>query len=318
MGNPSDGYHGKTISFAISQYWAEVTLDRSKFLVIDANPTNQFESINQLHRNISAEGYYGADRLLKATIKRFADYCEGRHELHDSNFRISFSSCIPRQVGLAGSSAIITATLRALMDWYSVAIPAHLLASLTLSVERELGIPAGLQDRVIQAYQGLVYMDFDRSQMQTENGLAFGHYESLDPSKLANIYVAFANDAGQPTEVLHNDLRARFENGDREIIAAMDQFAAIAAEGKTAIEAGEMDTLSRLIDQNFDLRASICDLHPLHREMVTRARKVGASAKFCGSGGAIVGLFADAEMFESLKEAMDKIDCCAFVPIIEQ
>jgi len=31
-----------------------------------------------------------------------------------------------------------------------------------LSAEAELGITAGLQDRVIQVYGGLVYMDFER------------------------------------------------------------------------------------------------------------------------------------------------------------
>jgi glucuronokinase len=55
-------------------------------------------------------------------------------------------------VGLAGSSAIIVATLRCLMEFYDVDIPPEVQPSLALSVERdELKIGAGLQDRVIQA-----------------------------------------------------------------------------------------------------------------------------------------------------------------------
>ena len=57
-------------------------------------------------------------------------------------------------MGLAGSSAIVTAALRCLMDFYGVTaadVPRHRLPQLVLDVERaELGIQAGLQDRVVQ------------------------------------------------------------------------------------------------------------------------------------------------------------------------
>ena len=33
MGNPSDGFHGKTISLSIANFWAEVTIIESANLV---------------------------------------------------------------------------------------------------------------------------------------------------------------------------------------------------------------------------------------------------------------------------------------------
>lgn len=39
--------------------------------------------------------------------------------------------------------------------------------NLVLSAEEELGITAGLQDRVVQVYGGVVFMDFNRDHMQT-------------------------------------------------------------------------------------------------------------------------------------------------------
>ena len=36
MGNPSDGFNGKTIAMSISNFWAEVTLVESETLVYDA------------------------------------------------------------------------------------------------------------------------------------------------------------------------------------------------------------------------------------------------------------------------------------------
>src|SRR6266542_492102 len=93
-------------------------------------------------------GYHGGIRLVKATIKRFVEYCEARRiTLHDRNFSIRYETTIPRQVGLAGSSAIIVATLRCLMEFYDVTIPLAAQPAFVLSVEKEeLSIAAGLQD----------------------------------------------------------------------------------------------------------------------------------------------------------------------------
>ena len=55
--------------------------------------------------------------MIKATIKRFVEYCQAQGiSLRPENFSIRYQTGIPRQVGLAGSSAIITATLRALLE----------------------------------------------------------------------------------------------------------------------------------------------------------------------------------------------------------
>ncbi len=40
-----------------------------------------------------------------------------------------------------------------------------------MAAEQELGIAAGLQDRVIQVFGGAVYMDFDRNLMQRSGGI---------------------------------------------------------------------------------------------------------------------------------------------------
>ena len=46
------------------------------------------------------------------------------------------------------------------------------------------GITAGLQDRVIQVYGGLVYMDFNKAHMD-KNG--YGLYKQLDTKLLENL-----------------------------------------------------------------------------------------------------------------------------------
>ena len=319
LGNPSDGYHGKTISIIVKNFSAQVELTSSPKLTIvpGENESHSFDSIDHLSDQISTQGYYGGIRLIKAAIKRFREYCRATgQELHDENFSVSYQSNIPRQVGLAGSSAIVTAMLRGLMDWYGVEIQEHLLASLTLSAELELGIPAGLQDRVIQAYEGVVFMDFAEEKMQEKDGLSFGVYEQLDPRSLPNLYVAYGVDAGEPTEVLHNDLRNRFNSGDSDVVNAMQQFADLAEQGVQAIHHGQTDKLNMLINQNFDLRKAICQLHSEHVRIVQAARRCGASAKYCGSGGAIIGVYTGEPMFEELTASLGTIGCKVVKPIV--
>lgn len=65
-----------------------------------------------------------------------------------------------QQAGLSGSSAIVCAALSCLIDFYGVRdkISVEVRPNLILNAEKELGIVAGLQDRVAQVYGGLVYM----------------------------------------------------------------------------------------------------------------------------------------------------------------
>jgi len=237
IGNPSDGYGGKTIAFTMQNYRAEVSLQEAPVLEIVAGPDDldRYESVKSLHSKVSQHGYYGGTRLIKATIKQFVDYCtKFNHLLHDRNFAIRYQSNIPQQVGMAGSSAIIIATLRALMDFYDISIDTRIQPSIALNVERsELGIEGGLQDRVAQIYEGLVAMDF--SKMSNESGFEFGVYEAIDPALLPAIYVAYKASSSEPTEIFHNDLRVRYDAGDSSVVNAMSRFAELTVAAKTAI-----------------------------------------------------------------------------------
>jgi glucuronokinase len=304
IGNPSDGYNGKTISISVRNFWAEVVLYEwdTVDIVLAGDDRASFNSIGDLARDVKLHGYYGGIRLIKATIKRFVEYCERQEvPLHDRNFSVRYETNIPRQVGLAGSSAIIVATLRCLMEFYGVEIPQEAQPSFVLAVERdELGIAAGLQDRVIQVYEGLVYMDFDRAREHEVHGFKCYHYEPLDPALLPPLYVAYHDALSEPTEVFHNDIRARFDRGEEKVVKAMQHFAALAAAAREALIDHDADRLGQLLNENFDTRRSLYNLPPWQVQMIETARRCGASAKFAGSGGAIIGTYRDEAMFEQL------------------
>jgi glucuronokinase len=320
VGNPSDGYHGKTISIIVKNFHAEAVLYEwdDVELVLGEESRNSFRSIHDLVRDVKLHGYYGGIRLVKAAVKKFAEYAyRQKIALHERNFSVRFESTIPRQVGLAGSSAIIIATLRCLMDFYGVEIPLEVQPSLALAVEvDELGITAGLQDRVIQVYEGVVSMDFAAERMLETNGLRHGVYERLDPKLLPPVYIAFKGDVSEPTEVFHNDIRGRYNRGDETVVNAMRIFAGLAAEAREALVAGDRDRLAKLMDKNFDTRRSIYQLPAGQVEMIDVARKAGASAKFAGSGGGIVGTYRDETMLTELQRDLAAIGCVVIKPVI--
>jgi glucuronokinase len=320
LGNPSDGYHGKTIAISVRNFWSGVVLyewDEVE-IVLAQNDRARFRSIHDLANDVQLHGYYGGIRLVKATIKRFVEYCRAQGlVLHKRNFSVRYETNIPRQVGLAGSSSIIIATLRCLLEYYEIEMPLEIQPGFALSVEvEELGIAAGLQDRVIQCYENIVYMDFDRSQERHINGLACYAYEPLHLATPPPLYVAMHSALSEPTETFHNDLRGRFMCGEAAVVNAMQHFAALAAEGRGALINGDTSRLGVLIDENFDTRSKICRLPDWQIQMVMTARQCGASAKFAGSGGAIIGTYDGQEMFERLRTELARIGSQVIKPQI--
>jgi glucuronokinase len=121
---------------------------------------------------------------------------------------------------------------------------------------------------------------------------------------------------GEPTEVFHNAIRERYNRGEALVVDAMTHFASLAARGREAILARDDERLSALVDENFDTRRKIYNLAPWQIAQVETARACGASAKFAGSGGAIVGTYRDAAMAARLKDALGAIGSRVFVPDI--
>src|SRR5947207_5481896 len=196
-GNPSDGYGGRTLAVVVRDFAATAS----------AAPADTDE--------LSPPGP-GGDALMRATLRRFRTRTGA-----SASVGLSCETNVPREVGLAGSSAIVIACARALCDLHGAALERDELARLALAVEVEdLGIAGGLQDRMVQARETLVAMDFG------------GHavYEELDPRLLPALYVAWHPDAAAPSGVAHGELRERHRTGDPHVTAALDRLAGHAAD----------------------------------------------------------------------------------------
>lgn len=317
IGNPSDGYFGKTIAFTFNNFCAEVILYETPEVEIipHARDHSRFGSIGALADDVQLFGYYGGIRLLKATIKTFYDYCmRNGISLHDRNFTLSYSTNIPSLVGLAGSSAIITACMRALMEFYGITIPKPDLANLILSVETdELNISAGLQDRVAQTYQGLVYMDFNEGLMEKQG---YGDYIELEPKLLPPLFIAYRTDLAEMSGVFHRGLKHRFIDREPEVLAAIESWIGMTDSVRNGLESGNTEKMGDILNRNFDKRTALGGVNDGNIELVSIARSVGASAKLTGSGGAIIGIYKDHIMLENLKNRCKKLNINVIVPEI--
>lgn len=291
VGNPSDGYRGATLATVIRDFAAEATV-----------------------RDASVDDLPDID-LVEATVRRFRRFAILRgHTDTDRPVAITVSSTIPERVGLAGSSAIVVAVLRGLSELFEVPIPRQELPSLALAVEvEELGIMAGLQDRVAQVYDTLVLMDFAREDQRPANQ---GAYEALDPALLPPLYVAWRPDAAEPSQIVHGDLHARFERGELRVHIAMAELRELSLTARAALREGDLEQFGRLVDRTANIRSGVLDLKPEHWRMVELARACGATANYTGSGGAIVGTHTGPEMFAAVRDALEGDGCKVIEPTV--
>lgn len=323
MGNPSDGMYGKTLGLTVSNFWAEVHLSASERVVLHPHPLydpSEFGSLSDLHKVCKKEGYMGGMRLLQATLKRFSEYCTTNGiALSSRNFEVRYDTNIPKQVGLAGSSAIVSALFKALMKFYGLTnadIPLASQPSFVLSVEEELGINAGLQDRVMQIYEGCVHMDFNKELLLSSNHGVYSRLnmkESISSMPLFIAYEARPSDSGK----IHSSVKQRFLNNDPIVLEAVETWKRLTDEAKDAIENSDVSKLKSLMDENFNLRRSLYGdecIGETNLKMIQIARSNGCAAKFPGSGGAIVGMANSVDDFIVLRIAFEK-DNFVFVPL---
>lgn len=313
VGNPSDIFQGKVISLLFDAFSASVTLYESPKLTISPNSRDllTFDSMQHLASYRRQLGYYGGVRLIEALIVRFFDYCRTHDiELAKKNFTVEYESTIPFGIGLGGSSAIIKATLAALMRFFGLTdadIPRAVQPNIVLESEtEELDISAGPQDRVIVVYGGVVYMDFSRQAYACNEGL-HGHYERLDPKLLPPLFVAYDEGLAKSSGKVHNIMRYRASvEHDERVLEVMERKAALACEARRLLLDGGKEALGPIMSRDFDLRESIYDITPRNLRLIEITRGAGAHAKLAGSGGAVIGTYRGDGQYAELRGAYER------------
>lgn len=311
LGNPSDGYGGKALAFSLGNFDARVTLEPAEAFLIEAG--DRFEArrpnIAQAWFPLDQPDTSDASRLIHASLRRLRLRFPELEQLPEDDprlrMRVRCETDIPREVGLAGSSAIVIACLRAFLAWFERALSDDEIAQLALAAEvAELGIAAGPMDRIIQCHEGFMWMDFG-----TPGGLGQLPLEWLPP-----MFVAWDPQCGEASGVVHSDVRARFERGDADVREAMAVFPQLVDAGIACLEREDHAGFAKLVDRNFDTRASIWTLTPRYRALVAIGRAGGHAVKQTGSGGAVVGVLRNATDFLEVERAYREAGYCAIRP----
>jgi glucuronokinase len=274
-GNPSDGYGGAVLAVTLPAFGARAEIGTADQLRVD--PPSE---------------------LVRATVQRFARTAGAPGA---EAAAVTWSTTIPRRVGMGGSSAIVIAVLRALCARHGTDLDRSALAELALAVEvEELGIAAGLQDRVAQSYGGLVFMDFDPRS---------GAYVTLDQALLPPLLIAWRLESGGLSGAVHSPLRERYEGGEPSVRDGMSELGALARRARRALVAGDRDEFARCVDASFDQRRQMIALDPRHVEMVACARGAGAGVNYAGSGGAVVAVCRDDGHRRQVAQALERLGC---------
>jgi glucuronokinase len=70
------------------------------------------------------------------------------------------------------------------------------------------------------------------------------------------------------------------------------------------------------MNRNFNLREKIMTIRQADKDLIETARQCGASAKFAGSGGSVIGMYYDDEMLNRLKVELKKVRARVIKPFI--
>ncbi len=163
MGNPMDALGGPALAVTISDLYAEVALEPADCLCL-IEPEQElpvWKDAEDFLRHIQRRGHHGGRRLMTGLLARIIRQARDRGiAIPEENFSLTWRSTIPMRVGLGGSSALLVAAMRAILEFWRIEMSEEEQIDLVLRAEtEELGIPAGYMDRVAQVCEGLVFFE---------------------------------------------------------------------------------------------------------------------------------------------------------------
>jgi glucuronokinase len=294
VGNPSDGYGGAVVAVPVTALVAEVTASPNDRVVIgEAGGRRSWPSVADFLDDVRRHGHGGDAPLLGASLEVALSHLidGGWWPRGRPGVSLSWSTTIPRSVGLAGSSALAVGVVRAVSGCCGVRLDARVEAALALRAEVErLGITAGWQDRIVQAVGAPVLVDC--GEMVIVDGLLVPTVRQLVPRRATRVIVGWQDAQRRSSDDYHAAVRARSVD-DADVMSAMVALAGLARDAADAIEAGDVDRLSDLMDAGWHTRQAVAPLPDDHTALVEAVRSTGVAATTPGSGGAVVALVPD-------------------------
>jgi galactokinase/mevalonate kinase-like predicted kinase len=264
VGNPSDIYGGTVVSCSTpARATCRLTLDVATELPSD--PT-----------------------LWNAATARFP--------LED--VRVEWSSDVPRSSGLAGSTALLAATLAGVLTARGAKPQGNReFAELVRDIEKnEAGVQCGFQDAYMAVHGGLQHMDFAGKGPDEVGPL--GAIQKLDcelPFLLVTTGVERLSGS------VHGPVIERWRAGEKSVRSAVAEVAKLGEVGAQALQSGDLPGLATAMNRNQELIAGWGGSGETIDRLVTDCLESGAmAAKLAGAGmgGTVIALSHDLESLE--------------------
>lgn len=257
IGNPSDIYGGNVLSCSLpARACCRLTLDVPDNLPSD--PT-----------------------LWNAATARFSL----------QNVKVEWSSDVPRSSGLAGSTALLAATLACVLKARGQKMPEPAeFAELVRDVERyEAGVVCGFQDAYMVVHGGLQLMHFDGKRPDQRGGPLASMNRKVAPLPFLLVTTGVERLSGS----VHGPMAERWLRGEREVVHAMERISEMGLQGWEALSAGDLGLLAQLMTENQTLIASLGGSGEAIDALIADCIDEGAyAAKLAGAGmgGTVIAL----------------------------
>lgn len=219
--------------------------------------------------------------------------------------KVEWSSDVPRSSGLAGSTALLAATLACVLkargetpDLTSADALAH-FAELVRDIERyEAGVVCGFQDAYMVVHGGLQSMSFEGKRPDQRGGPLAKLQSRQAPLPFLLITTGVERLSGS----VHGPMAERWLRGESEVVEAMEWISTAGDSGWRALERGDFDELGRLMTRNQELIAGLGGSGEAIDQLIHACLRAGAvAAKLAGAGmgGTVLALTSDPEELEA-------------------
>lgn len=253
LGNPSDIYGGAVLSCSLAE--------RATCRLI---PTQQEEPPED-------------PRLWDAARTR---YPEG-------SWRVEWRSDVPRSSGLAGSTALLAATLACLKG--GEIEDRQAFADEVRDVElKEAGIACGYQDATMAVHGGLTLMEFPGRTPDDATAPA-----KLTPIEAELPFLLISTGVQRLSGGVHGPMIARWRAGERAVVDGMREIGTLAVPGADALRRGSLGRLARAMRGNHEIVRELGGSGEPIERLIERCLEAGAmAAKLAGAGlgGTVIAL----------------------------
>jgi galactokinase/mevalonate kinase-like predicted kinase len=217
---------------------------------------------------------------------------------------VEWSSRIPRSSGLAGSTALLAATLlcvRTLLGKapdLSEAKGKYEFAEEVRDIEyHEAGVVCGYQDAYMAVFGGVNRLDFASKHPAVQGGLP----GELTPIEVEDLPFVLVNTGSQRMSgQVHSPVRERWLAGELKVVEAMNRLGELGSAGSLALAENRWEDLARAMNENHQIAKELDLSGEVVDDLVETCRKNGAlGAKLAGAGhgGTVIALVEDKDEF---------------------